>query len=170
MRQKSMALPFQMRDKRRRVIAIRAYADSDYMDLKEMYDNFEPKGLEAGLPPPDDITRHKWIDQIVLSLFNVLALHGGRVVGHAGLDISDLSGCPEYLVFMKQGFRNCGIGTRLSETMREVAKGAGCKKIWLTVRTGNTCAIRVFKKIRFKFRDEIGVEREMELILRREME
>lgn len=81
-----MALPFQMRDKRRRVIAIRAYTDSDYMDLKEMYDSFEPKGLEAGLPPPDDITQHKWIDQIVLSLFNVLAFHGSRVVGHAGLD------------------------------------------------------------------------------------
>lgn len=170
MKRESMALPFQMRDKRRRIIAVRAYADSDYPDLIEMYDSFEPKGLEAGLPPPDDVTRHKWIDQIVSSLFNVLAFHGGRVVGHAGLDISDLSGCPEYLVFMKQGFRNFGIGTRLSETMKEVAKGAGCKRIWLSVRTGNTCAIRVFKKVRFKFKGEISVEREMELILRKEMQ
>ncbi|MBU0989726.1 MAG: GNAT family N-acetyltransferase [Proteobacteria bacterium] len=170
MGKKSTALPSQMRDRRGRLIAIQAYTYSDYADLREMYDSFAPKGLEAGLPPPDDKTRYNWIDRMTSSLFNVLALHRGRVIGHAGLDISDVTGCPEYLIFIKQGFRNCGIGTVLSETMKKVAKGAGCRKIWLTVRTGNTCAIWVFKKVRFKFRDGIGVEREMELILKKGVE
>jgi ribosomal protein S18 acetylase RimI-like enzyme len=132
-----------------------------------MYEDFEPKGLEAGLPPPDDNTRKKWIGQMVGCLFNVVALYRGSVVGHAALDIADVHTCPEYSIFIKQGFRDCGIGTRLSEIMKEVARDAGCRKIWLTVRTGNTCAIHVFKKVKFEFRGEMGVEREMELIIKK---
>ena len=156
-----------MKDKLGRLIRIRAYGESDYNDLREMYDSFEPKGLEAGLPPPDEKVRHKWIDQVVSSFFNVLALHRGRIIGHAALDIDAANACPEYSVFISKEFRYRGIGTELSEIMKEIARNAGCRKIWLTVRTGNTCAIRVFKKVRFEFRGDIGIEREMELIIRK---
>ncbi|MBC8457933.1 MAG: GNAT family N-acetyltransferase [Deltaproteobacteria bacterium] len=160
-------LPSKVKDKLDRPIKIRAYTDSDYNDLKEMYDSFEPKGLEAGLPPPDEKVRHEWIDQMVSSFFNVLALHRGRIIGHAALDIDDANACPEYSIFISKEFRDRGIGTRLSEIMKEIARDAGCRKIWLTVRTGNTCAIRVFKKVRFEFTGDIGIEREMELIIRK---
>ncbi|MCP4666984.1 MAG: GNAT family N-acetyltransferase [Deltaproteobacteria bacterium] len=155
-----------MKDEQGRIIEIRPYKDADYENLRKMYDDFEPKGLEAGLPPPDKNTRHKWIGQMVSCLCNVLALHRGRVIGHAALDISHVHDFSEYLIFIKQGFRDCGIGTRLSEIMKEAARDAGCRKIWLTVRTGNTCAIRVFKKVKFEFTGDIGVEREMELIIK----
>jgi GNAT superfamily N-acetyltransferase len=165
MKPTSDIFPFEMKDKQNRIIVIRPYGEVDYKNLRKMYDDFEPKGLEAGLPPPDRNTRNKWIGQMVVSLFNVLALHRGRVIGHAALDLSDACAFPEYLIFVEQGFRDSGIGTRLSEIMKEVARGAGCRKIWLTVRTGNTCAIHVFKKVKFTFTGGIGVEREMELII-----
>jgi RimJ/RimL family protein N-acetyltransferase len=159
--------PSQIKDIKGRLIKIRAYEDSDYKGLKEMYDSFEEKGLEAGLPPVDKKIRHAWIDQMVSSLLNILALHRNRIIGHATLDIQGMAGDPEYLIFIKQGFRYCGIGTRLSEIIRDVARETGFKKVWLTVRTGNAIAIRVFKKVGFTFIGEIDIQREMELIIRR---
>ena len=132
-----------------------------------MYDNFEPKGLEAGLPPQDAKTRHEWIDQMIASFFNVLAFHKARVIGHAALDLKDLHTCPEYLIFIKKAFRHLEIGTRLSEIMKQLARDAGCKKVWLTVRTGNTIAIRVFKKVGFEFVGDIDIQREMELFIKK---
>jgi len=160
-------LPSQMRDLRGRLITIRPYEDSDYRDLKEMYDNFQPKGLEAGLPPLNRKTRHEWIDQMVSSFYNVLAFHRGSVIGHATLDIPQKDASPEYLIFIRQGFRYSGIGTIISEIMKEVARDTGCKKVWLIVRTGNAIAVRTFKKVGFKFTGEIDIQREMELIIKR---
>jgi RimJ/RimL family protein N-acetyltransferase len=160
-------LPSQIKDTKGRLIKIRAYEDSDYKDLMEMYDSFEPKGLEAGLPPIDKKIRHEWIDHMVSSLFNILALHRVRIIGHATLDIPGIDVSPEYLIFVKQEFRYCGTGARLSTIMRDVAREAGCKKVWLTVRTGNAIAIRVFKKVGFKFIGDIDIQRDMEMNIRR---
>jgi len=159
-----------MRDVQGRPIKIRAYEDSDYNDLTAMYDGFDPKGLEAGLPPIDKKIRHEWIDKIVSSLFNVVALHRGRIIGHATLDIEEVNACPEFLIFIKQGFRYCGIGTRLSEIMKDVARNLGCRKVWLTVRTGNAIAVKVFKKVGFDFVGRIDIQREMEFVIKKARE
>jgi len=155
-----------MRDGQGRLIKIRPYRESDYKNLKAMYDGFDPKGLEAGLPPIDKKIRHEWVDKMVSSFFNVLALHRGRIIGHATLDIEEVNACPEFLIFIKQGFRYCGIGTRLSEIMKGVARDTGCKKVWLTVRTGNAIAVKVFKKVGFDFVGSIDIQREMEFVIR----
>jgi len=155
-----------MRDSKGRLIKIRPYEKSDYKALKAMYDGFDPKGLEAGLPPIDKQIRHEWVDKMVSSLFNVLALYRGRVIGHATLDIEEVNACPEFLIFIKQGFRYCGIGTRLLEIMKNVARDIGCKKVWLTVRTGNAIAVKVFKKVGFDFVGSIDIQREMEFVIR----
>jgi len=160
-------LPTQIDDRRGRLIEIRAYEISDFENLKEMYDSFEPMGLESGLPPHDDQTRLRWLNYVVSDLFNVLALYEGRVIGHSALDLSCTPSCPEYLIFIRKGFRNCGIGTALSKLMRKVAEEAGCEKVVVNVRTANTCAIRVFKKVGFIFTGGIEAERNMELDLRR---
>ena len=159
----SAILPSQMKDSQGRVIEFRAYETSDFNGLKDMYDTFEPKGVEAGLPPANDETRHKWIEMMVLSFFNVLAIHKDRIIGHTALDSLADQGSPEYLIFVKKEFRHCGIGTKISDTIKQVAKNAGCKKVWLNVRTGNSIAIRVFKKVGFIFVGEIDIQREMEL-------
>jgi len=156
-------LPYQLKDSKGRIIRFQAYMDSDYEDLKKMYEGFDPKGLEAGLPPANERIRHQWIDQMVSSFFNIVAIHQGRVIGHAALDVIEKGCSREYLIFLKQGYRRCGIGTKLSEIARQAAKNMGCKKVWLSVRTSNAIAIRVFKKVGFNFVGKIDIQRDMEL-------
>jgi RimJ/RimL family protein N-acetyltransferase len=156
-------LPTQIRDKRGRLYKVRAYEASDFEGLKEMYDAFEPKGTECGLPPPNDKVRLKWLYHVVTDLFSVLAIHRDRVVGHCALDLSCSPSCPEYLIFIRQELRDRGLGTALSEVMKQLAEEAGCEKVILTVRTANTRAIKVFEKTGFVFCGRIEAERDMEL-------
>ena len=156
-------LPVQIKDASGRLIKIRAYEAADFEGLREMYDTFEPKGLECGLPPLDDHVRLKWLNSVVSGLFNVLAVYRGRVIGHSGLDLTCSPLCPEFFIFIRKGFRNLGIGTALSRIMKKVAEEAGCEKIALTVRTANRRAIKVFEKVGFNFCGGIDACRDMEL-------
>ena len=94
-------LPFQVKDSRGRVIEFRAYELSDLKGLMDLYNTFEPKGIEAGLPPANDETRRKWIEMMTASFFNIVAVHKGRIIGHAALDALADDGSPEYLIFVK---------------------------------------------------------------------
>jgi GNAT superfamily N-acetyltransferase len=163
----SNIFPARMTDSLGRIIIFRAYEESYYEGIKEMYDLFEPKGVEAGLPPANDEIRHKWLDMMVSSFFNIVAIHKDFVIGHAALDTLVEKCSPEYLIFIKKEFRHCGIGTRLSEIIKKVAKDVGCKRVWLNVRTGNAIAIKVFKKVGFRFVGGIDIQREMELAIER---
>ena len=160
-------LPARMRDLKGRLIKIRMFEERDYPGLRKMYDGFDPKGLEAGLPPPDEKIRLKWLDGMVSDLLNVLAFYGRSVMGHASLDLPGIHDHPEFSIFITKGFRYCGIGTRLSEIMIDLARDAGCKKVWLTVRTGNAIAVKVFKKVGFQFIGSIDIQREMELVIKK---
>jgi RimJ/RimL family protein N-acetyltransferase len=160
------SLAASIKDNLGRLIQIRLYEPADFDALQEMYDSFEPKGLECGLPPLDDEVRLRWVTYMVSELYNVLAVYRRRIVGHAALSLSKAPVCPEYLVFVRRGFRNSGIGTALSEVMKSAAQKAQCKKVMLTVRTANSRAIRVFKKVGFEFCDSIDNCRDMELRLR----
>lgn len=159
-------LPTQTRDKKGRLIHVRSYEDRDFEGLKEMYDTFEPKGFEAGLPPPDDQVRLKWLRYVTSDLFNILATYKGRLIGHIALDLSCTPSCPEYMIFIRKGFRDCGIGTALSLVMKAVAERSGCEKVLVTVRAANTRAIRVFQKVGFEFCGAIERDRDMALCLR----
>lgn len=161
-------LPTQFKDRRGRLIKFRTYEATDFEGLRDMYDTFEPKGLESGLPPIDDQARLRWLKCVVSDLFNVLAVYKGLVIGHSALDLSCAPSCPEYLIFIKKGFRNCGIGTAFSMVMKRVSQEAGCEKVVLTVQTANTRAVKVFKKVGFVFTDKIEVERDMELKLKQD--
>ncbi|RLB86711.1 MAG: hypothetical protein DRH15_00845 [Deltaproteobacteria bacterium] len=158
--------PIVYKDKKGRKIIIRAYGEEDFPKLKEMYDKFKPKGLEPGLPPMEDRVREQSLNSITSSFSNILAIHKGKVIGHAGLDLSDPNLCPEYLIFIKQGYRDAGIGTAMSKLMSQIAHAAGCCKVWLTVRSANTRAIRVFERIKFRFKGDIDIQRQMELIIK----
>lgn len=158
--------PLRVKDKLGRSIHVREYEAPDVEALCKMYDDYEPKGLECGLPPPDEKVRHEWLRHLVSEFFNVLALYKGQVIGHAALDFPDSCLCPEYLIFIQKGFRNMGIGSALSQTMKKVAEEGGCEKIVLTVRTANRRAIKVFEKVGFAFLDGIQPCRDMALELR----
>jgi RimJ/RimL family protein N-acetyltransferase len=160
-------LPVQIKDKRGRPIQVRAYEATDFEALHKMYDTFEPKGLECGLPPPDHQVRLRWLNYVVSELFNVLAIYKDRVIGHSALDLLGSPFCPEYLIFIQKGFRNLGIGTALSTIIKKAAEEAGCEKVVLTVRTANRRAIKVFEKVGFAFCGGIDTYRDMELELKR---
>jgi RimJ/RimL family protein N-acetyltransferase len=160
-------LPVLIEDNSGRPIQIRTYEAADFKALHDMYETFEPKGLECGLPPPNDQVRLRWVNYLVSELFNVLALHKGRVIGHIALDLSRSPLCPEYLIFVRKGFRNLGIGTALSAVMKKVAEEAGCEKVVVTVRTANRRAIKVFERVGFGFCSGIEACRDMELLLKR---
>lgn len=159
-------LPVQIKDNRGRLIQVRAYEVADFEALHEMYNTFEPKGLECGLPPPDHQVRLRWLNCVVSEFFNILAIYKDRVIGHSALDLSGSPFCPEYLIFIQKGFRNLGIGTALSAIIKKAAEEAGCKKVVLTVRTANRRAIRVFGKVGFAFCGDIDTCRDMELELK----
>lgn len=156
-----------MQDKLGFDIYIREYQDEDYMGIMTMYDHFEPKGIAMGLPPPDDEVRRRWVDDILKTFFNIIALHQKKIIGHAAIDILRTKVLPEYMIFLHQDFRCRGIGTQLTLTVKKICKECACKQVWLTVSSYNTCAITVFKKAGFHFSGPIESEREMVLELRR---
>lgn len=158
-------LPVQFKDSRGRFIEIRRLESKDFRALCAMYDAFEPKGLECGLPPPNKDVRLKWLHYVVSELFSVVGVHGNRIIGHAALSLSCSPTCPEFLIFIQKGFRNHGIGTALCTVMKKAAKEAGCEKVVVTVRTANIRAVKVFKKVGFSFCGDINACRDMELLI-----
>ncbi|MFH1673802.1 MAG: GNAT family N-acetyltransferase [Pseudomonadota bacterium] len=160
------ALPCVMQDKLGFDINIRAYQDKDYQGIITMYDHFEPKAIAMGLPSPDKEVRKQWVDDIINTFFNIIALYQKNIIGHAAVDIFRTKVSPEYMIFLHQDFRSRGIGTKLTLIVKEICAELGCRQEWLTVASHNTRAINVFKRVGFKFRGPIGSEREMVLDLR----
>ncbi|MBW2108455.1 MAG: GNAT family N-acetyltransferase [Deltaproteobacteria bacterium] len=160
------SLPARFRDKQGRRITVQAFRTKDFDALVQMYDTFEPKGTECGLPPRDPGMRMAWLRDVTKELFNILAWNRGRVIGHCAIDLARKDSCPEYLIFLRQGFRNRGIGTFLCEVMKSVAGEVGCKKVVVTVRTANTRAVKVFQKVGFVFCGDIAAERDMQLLIK----
>lgn len=160
------ALPSVMQDRLGFDIHLRAYQGQDYQGIITMYDHFEPKGIAMGLPPIDKEVREQWVDNIINTFFNIVALYQNKIIGHAAIDIFRTKVSPEYMIFLHQDFRSRGIGTNLTLIVKEICVEVGCKQEWLTVSSHNTHAINVFKRVGFKFRGPIGSEREMVLDLR----
>jgi GNAT superfamily N-acetyltransferase len=156
-------LPAEFEDRLGRRIRIRAYEKGDYRAFKGMYDSFEPKAIECGLPPTDRQTRTKWIRHMASIFLNVLAFYRGRVVGHSALDLACPTGCPEFLLFIREGFRDCGIGSFMLAVMKEIAEESGSERIILTVRAANAQAIRAFRKIGFVSCGGDEAQKDMEL-------
>ena len=156
-------LPYVIRDRIGLDINIREYQAEDRTGMMAMYDDFEPKGEAMGLPPPDDEVRRRWIDDIVKTFYNFIALHKKKIIGHAAIDIFRTKVSPEYLIFLHQDFRSRGIGTEFTLTVKKICKKLECRQVWVTVSSANTRAIHMFKTVGFKFRGPIGLDREMVL-------
>lgn len=130
-------------------------------ELVAMYNAFSPKAIAQGLPPRDDAQRLAWIEQLLDCGRNFLVSQDGIVVGHAALfpDFQRLDA--EYVIFIDHTHRNRGLGSELTALAVETARLLGIETIWLTVEATNLRAIRVYKKVGFKFCDEYGSERTM---------
>ena len=145
-------------------IAVSMLSESNFEQLVEMYDHFEPKRAAQGLPPAGRDRILSWLGHLQKTGENLVALYQDRVIGHTIL-------CPvnptraEFAIFIDQEYRNQGIGTKFTEVTLEFAREKGYRRVWLSVEVNNLCAIRVYKKMGFRMRDLFGPEQEMEICL-----
>jgi ribosomal protein S18 acetylase RimI-like enzyme len=70
------------------------------------------------------------------------------------------------LIFVHQDYQDRGIGTALTQLMRELACEMGWSQIWLTVETRNFKAIHVYEKVGFCFVGPRDIECVMMLTLK----
>lgn len=152
------------------VVRLYQHEKKDYPALKELYDGFEPKEWSQGLPPRLNERREEWLRYVADEGINLLALLEERVVGHAALFEMERGKSCEYLVFVHQDYQDRGIGTALTQLMRELACEVGWSQIWLTVETRNFKAIHVYEKVGFCFVGPRDIECVMRLSLREDDE
>ncbi|MCX7677846.1 MAG: GNAT family N-acetyltransferase [Spirochaetes bacterium] len=144
-------------------IVIRNLQENDYRLLLEMYRDFHPKNYFMGLPPIIELHRVEWIKDLLHEKFNIVAVDGYRIVGHAAIiDVPTADFC-ELIVFVHQDYRGRGIGKKLTEEICQRAMVLGKKKIWLMVDSKNEVAIRIYYKIGFRITKMYGEVYEMEL-------
>lgn len=135
--------------------------DGDFSCLMGMYESFYPRPASQGLPPEDPDTCCNWVKGLIEIGQNVLARRGQEVIGHVAL-IPDLNGgSGEYVIFVHQKYRNQGIGTTLTRFILEKARQLGFKSVWLTVANSNFVAIKLYRKIGFRFCEMDACERTM---------
>jgi ribosomal protein S18 acetylase RimI-like enzyme len=143
---------------------VRRFSWDDYTSLVSMYDSFSPKAKFQGMPPLEKETSRQWIKGLLEKGENFLAWREGKVIGHVVVipdrNIKD----GEYLIFVSQGQRNRGVGSRLTKMAVENSKALGLEKIWLVVGAYNFMAINLYKKFGFDFCEKT-CESEKEMIL-----
>lgn len=144
---------------------IREHGAERFEDLVGMYDEFSPKAMSQGLPPPGDMDRRLWVEQLIARGWNFLCEQDGKVVGHCAILPDARRADGEYIVFVLRPYRNKGLGTVLTEVAIEKARQQGITVVWLTVEAFNFRAIKVYKKAGFRFIDEGERERAMMLKL-----
>ena len=132
-------------------LALRFYQHDgdDYRLLTEMYQGFEPKEQSQGLPARLEQQREGWLRYMANKGINLLAIMEGKVVGHAALFEMEHGLRYEYLIFVHQDYQDRGVGTALTEMIKELAQEMGFDQIWLTVAAINRKAIHVYQKVGF---------------------
>ena len=137
----------------------------DFPSLLEMYRIFSPKPASQGLPPEDPETCYHWVRKLFETGQNFLAWRGENVIGHAAL-VPDLQGkSGEFVIFVDQNQRNLGIGTELSRFTLERSTQVGLKSVWLTVNVLNSIAVKLYRKVGFRYCDTEDYERTMRVTL-----
>jgi RimJ/RimL family protein N-acetyltransferase len=161
-----------LKDKHGFPFVIRLYQsdEKDYPLLQEMYRKFEPKEWSQGLPPRLEDKREEWLRYVVDEGINFFAIMDGKIVGHATLFEIDPGKKCEYLIFVHQDYQDRGIGTALTQVMRELAQEMGYGQVWLTVEARNFKAVHVYEKVGFCFVGPRNIECVMMLTLKVEDE
>lgn len=146
---------------------IREFRPPDAMELRRMYETFQPRGAAKGLPPvrADKLTR--WLQHLEGRGYSLVAVHraDGRVAGHVALVQSSESEA-ELAVFVHQEFRGHGLGTALGRAAVQHAEQHGCRRLWATVSPGNSAAVRMVRACGFRTIPSSRIpDLEMELVL-----
>jgi GNAT superfamily N-acetyltransferase len=114
----------------------------------------------GGVEPTElrDHVRAAWGDESVVAhaevmlpaeLPGVVAVDGGRIVGHAAYRI-DGSACE--LVSIEADPPGRGVGSLLLDAVADAARAAGCTTLWLTTTNDNLDALRFYQRRGFRLR------------------
>ncbi len=142
---------------------IRKIREDEYSLLEDfIYEAiFIPEGVE---PPPMEIINQPDI-QVYIKIFGTekddicfVAEADGKVTGAVWVrDMNDYGhiadGVPSFAISLHKEYRNCGIGTRLMETMLDELRSRGYERTSLAVQKANY-AVRMYKKVGFTVIDE----------------
>lgn len=92
-----------------------------------------------------------------------MLMDGPEVIGHLAVTIGE-SDTEEVMIFIQEGFRGKGIGSQALKYVGNLLAKEGGKRLWLTVRSENTQAVRCFKKAGFRFTCH-EIQPEMEMVM-----
>jgi len=119
--------------------------------LQEMYLAFQPRKSFSGLPPDTDEACLHWVEGMVDTGVNLVALcFENGVVGHAAVFPIDDEAC-EMLVVVSPGHQNIGIGTELTRCLIQLSNELGFDRIVLNVEARNHAARHVYEKCGFQY-------------------
>lgn len=153
-------------DKLGEPFTLRPFHEGDREALTAMYAAFEPKRVAQGLPPADDVQRHRWLTSVLRTGHHIVVEKDAHVVGH-GMLLPFQDHDAELANFLYQETRDRGIGTTLNRALLQLARELGIRRVWLSVEPFNRRAIRSYEKVGFQRRpmSAWAPEVEMEVVL-----
>lgn len=129
------------------VLSVADVAGADLCGLAGMYAEFDPTHRAQGLPPTGETAVRDWLAGLAAG-HHLVARHGGRTVGHAGV-VPGGEGY-ELVIFVHQSYHGAGIGTRLLRALLDHAADEGVDRVWLTVERRNRPAVALYRKVGFE--------------------
>jgi len=145
-------------------LLIREFEADDRAALVEMYEDVDARSRTLGLPPRSQSELEHWLDSLTRGGWNLLAFERGtdRVVGHIGAAPAD-GDEPEFVVFVRDGYRGRGLGTELVQQAVAHAAARDHDALGLDVARDNDLAVAVYENVGFEIDDETALDVSMRL-------
>lgn len=151
--------PLTFDDKEGREIDVREF-DGDLEGLLAMYGRFDNKARTQGIPPRTESRRRSWLEGLLEGGIHLVALHAGRIVGHAALIPMD-EDRHELIVFVRPEYQLAAIGSHLVRCLLGAGRSGGVDTVWLSVGKHNRVAKQLYQSVGFEAISK-GLEWEME--------
>jgi RimJ/RimL family protein N-acetyltransferase len=144
-------LPLDFQAKTGQPVRLEQLGEHLHQRLVEMYLAFQPRGSFQELPPLKDSVCVAWVQEIIRTGINVVAVAGeNNIVGHVAVFlITDQR--REMLSVVSPAYQDMGIGIELIRSCIQIASELGFEQIWLTVDAGNMRARHVFRMCGFEY-------------------
>jgi len=108
-----------------RVVLIREFGMEDKEKLFQMYESLSAEAVRWGMPPYTTDRIKKWWLSNLQNLTPIVALHGGKIVGHAQIfkrAHARRKGTADLGMYLHQDFHNVGLGAAMLPKLLELAR------------------------------------------------
>lgn len=149
-------------DKRGEPILVEPFSRPRFDALVSMYEGYPDAHRSMGLPPVGRDRIEDWLERLLDRGFTIVAVHDGRVVGHAAYAPRS-SAEPQFVVFVDPAYHDRGIGSECCRHVIAYAADAGHEALVLDVDAENERAIHVYRRMGFETVDRSGSDVQMRL-------